>query len=93
MLIIIAIAVFIVFALAFFLVPSLLDERRQAEMTLCVGRLLAICVVCGIVLGGVLVFAYQNASYRLLLGWVGLIFGFFLPYGLVSHRRSKRFEK
>jgi tight adherence protein B len=150
MLIVIAIAVFIVVALGFFVVASLLDERSsqarllrerltsvqktaerepskelallrdemlskipavdellrrsqrvsqlqnmlaQADMTLRAGTFLALCIVCGIALGAVLLFAYQNASYGLLLGWAGLIFGFFLPYGLVNHRRSKRFEK
>jgi tight adherence protein B len=149
-LIIIAIAVFIVVALGFFVVASLLDERSsqarllrerlsaaqkpaerepgeelallrdgmlskipvvdellrrsqrvsqlqnmlsQADMTLRAGTFLALCILCGIALGGVLLFVYQNASYGLLLGWVGLIFGFFLPYGFASHRRTKRFEK
>jgi tight adherence protein B len=74
-------------------VSQLHNMLAQADMSLRAGTFLALCIGCGVVLGAVLLFAYQKASYGPLLGWVGLIFGFFLPYGVVSHLRNKRFEK
>ena len=74
-------------------VSQVQNVLSQAEMKLRAGNFLALCLVCGIVLGAVLMIWNRNATYAPLLGWVGLVLGFFLPYAYVSHRRSKRFEK
>jgi tight adherence protein B len=65
----------------------------QAEMKLRAGNFLVLCLVCGIVGGAVLMLWSRNATYAPLLGWMGLVLGFFMPYVYVAHRRSKRFEK
>jgi tight adherence protein B len=65
----------------------------QAEMKFRAGNFLALCLLCGLAFAAVLLLWSRNATYAPLMGWVGLILGFFLPYAYVSHRRSKRFEK
>jgi len=74
-------------------VSQVQDVLSQADMKLRAGNFLALCLVCAITLGAVLLFWNKNANYAALLGWVGLILGFFIPYAYVTHRRSKRFEK
>lgn len=69
------------------------DVLSQAEMNVRAGNFLALCLACGIALGAVLLLSNRNATYAPLVGWVGLVLGFFLPYAYVAHRRSKRFEK
>src|SRR5437660_6084743 len=51
----------------------------QADMKLRAGNFLALCLVCAIALGAFLLFWNRNANYAALLGWVGLILGFFIP--------------
>lgn len=74
-------------------VSQVQDVLTQAEMKLRAGNFLALCLGCGIVLGAVLLLWARHASYAPILGWVGLVMGFFMPYAYVAHRRSKRFEK
>ena len=35
----------------------------------------------------------RGSNFGPILGWAGLLMGFFLPYGYASYRRTKRFEK
>ena len=74
-------------------VSQVQDVLSQADMKLRAGNFLALCLVCAVALGAVLLFWNRGANYAPLLGWVGLILGFFIPYAYVAHRRSKRFEK
>lgn len=74
-------------------VSQVQDVLTQAEMKLRAGNFLALCLGCGIVLGAVLLLWARHATYAPILGWVGLVMGFFMPYAYVAHRRSKRFEK
>jgi tight adherence protein B len=71
-------------------VSALQKLLTQAEISIRAGNFLAICVVSSLVLAG-LVFAFSKGRDPL-LAWVGLIAGFFLPYGYASYRRNKRFE-
>src|SRR5207245_3043749 len=47
---------------------------------------------CG-VLGLLLLIFNRDSNLGPILGWVGMLFGFFLPYAYASYRRTKRFEK
>lgn len=74
-------------------VSQVQEILSQAEMKLRAGNFLALCLGCGVILAVVFMLWNRNATYAPLLGWVGLILGFFLPYAYVAHRRSKRFER
>jgi tight adherence protein B len=74
-------------------VTKLQDFLSQASLGFRAGNFLAFCLVCGVGLGLTLLLLNRGTQYAPMLGWVGLLLGFFLPYGYVSYRRTKRFDK
>jgi tight adherence protein B len=65
----------------------------QADMQYRVGNFLVICGVSGLTLGAILFIWSRSSQYAPILGWVGLILGFVMPYGYLSYRRTQRFDK
>src|SRR5580693_2970948 len=61
----------------------------QAGMSLRAGNFLGMSALAGIVA----TFAAYVFTRRVEAAWVGMLLGFALPYGYVSYRRNKRFEK
>jgi tight adherence protein B len=74
-------------------VTKLQDLIAQADMQFRAGNFIGLCLACGIGLAIVLLLWNRSSQYAPVLGWIGLILGFFLPYAYVSYRRGKRFEK
>ncbi|HZQ25476.1 MAG TPA: type II secretion system F family protein [Terriglobales bacterium] len=74
-------------------VTHLQDRIAQADMQFRAGNFIGLCLACGIALALLLLLWNRGTQYAAILGWVGLILGFFIPYGYVSYKRSKRFEK
>jgi tight adherence protein B len=74
-------------------VNQLQEMISQADMEYRVGNFLVICGVCGLVLAATLVVWSRPSQYAPMLGWIGLILGFVMPYGYLSYKRSKRFDK
>lgn len=70
-------------------ISALQKLLSQADMTIRAGNFLIICGAVAAVLG-LIVMIWAGAP---LFGWIGAIVGFFLPYGYVSYRRTKRFDK
>jgi tight adherence protein B len=69
-------------------VSALQELLVQGEIKTRAGNFLMVCAVSALLFGAA-VFYYGTP----LLGWVGLVIGFFLPYMYASYRRTKRFEK
>ena len=74
-------------------VTQLQDMISQADMQYRVGNFLVICGVSGLTLGAILFIWSRSSQYAPILGWVGLILGFVMPYGYLSYRRTQRFDK
>ena len=74
-------------------VTQLQDMISQADMQYRVGNFLVICGVSGLLLGAILFIWSRSSQYAPILGWVGLILGFVMPYGYLSYRRTQRFDK
>jgi tight adherence protein B len=70
-------------------VSAIQESLTQAGMKLRAGNFLLLCVFCGAVAGLAAVLFTGNPA----IAWAGLIIGAFLPYSVVSYRRTKRFEK
>jgi tight adherence protein B len=70
-------------------VSAIQESLTQAGMKLRAGNFLLLCVFCGAVAGLAAVIFTGNPA----IAWAGLIIGAFLPYSVVSYRRTKRFEK
>jgi tight adherence protein B len=68
-------------------VSALQELLVQGEIKTRAGNFLALCGVSALVVA-VLTFRFGSP----LLGWAGLVLGFFLPYMYASYRRTKRFE-
>jgi tight adherence protein B len=68
-------------------VSALQELLTQGEIKTRAGNFLMLCTVTAIIVA--LIF-FRFASP--MLGWVGLVIGFFLPYMYASYRRTKRFE-
>ena len=62
---------------------------NQGEVHIRPANFLALCFLCGAVLG---IFMFL-AGQHILFGWAGAILGFFLPYAYASHMRSRRFQR
>lgn len=69
-------------------VSALQELLVQGEIKTRAGNFLAICAVSALIVAA-LVFRFASP----MLGWVGLVIGFFLPYMYASYRRTKRFEE
>jgi tight adherence protein B len=69
-------------------VSELQEMLQQGEVKTRAGNFLLLCLVSAVVVG----FVVLRMSTPL-LGWVGAIVGFFLPYAYASYRRAKRFER
>jgi tight adherence protein B len=69
-------------------VSALQELLVQGEVKTRAGNFLILCTVSALVVAAA-VFYFASP----LLGWVGLVVGFFLPYMYASYRRTKRFEK
>jgi len=74
-------------------VSQIQDMLSQANVDFRAGNFLILCLICGVVLGFLLLVWSRSSQYGPVFGWVGLIIGFFLPYGYVSYQRTKRFDK
>jgi len=69
-------------------VSALQELLIQGEIKTRAGNFLIVCAVSAMIVAGV-IFYFGGP----MLGWVGLVIGFFLPYMYASYRRTKRFEK
>src|SRR2546428_9097672 len=74
-------------------ISNLQKLLAQANLDAKAGNFLLLCAGSGVVLGVVLLIWNRASNLGPILGWAGLIMGFFLPYGYASYRRTKRFEK
>jgi tight adherence protein B len=70
-------------------VSAIQESLTQAGMKMRAGNFLLLCVFCGAAAGLAAIFFTGNPA----IAWAGLIIGAFLPYSVVSYRRTKRFEK
>jgi tight adherence protein B len=70
-------------------VSAIQKMLAQAGVDLRAGNFLGICVLAGIA-GAIVSYILGK---RVEIAWVGLLIGFVAPYGYVSYRRTKRFEK
>jgi tight adherence protein B len=70
-------------------VSDLQKTLAQGNIGARAGNFLMLCVISAILLA---VIAYL-AGGNILFGWVGALFGFFVPYAYASHMRTKRFQK
>jgi tight adherence protein B len=70
-------------------VSAIQESLTQAGMKLRAGNFLLLCVFCGAVAGLAAILFTGNPA----IAWAALIIGAFLPYSVVSYRRTKRFEK
>ncbi len=61
----------------------------QAGVNMRAGNFLGVCALAGLV-GAIVSYILTR---RVEISWVGLLVGFVAPYGYVSYRRTKRFEK
>jgi tight adherence protein B len=68
-------------------VSALQELLVQGEIKTRAGNFLMLCCVSALVTAAI-VFYFATP----MLGWAGLVLGFFLPYMYASYRRSKRFE-
>jgi len=71
-------------------VSAMQKSLSQAGMKLRAGNFLGLCVACGIV-AAFLVLAFSRSNPVVI--WFAMMIGFMVPYGYVSYRRNKRFEK
>ena len=69
-------------------VSALQELLVQGEIKTRAGNFLVVCGVSALIVAG-LVFRFASP----MLGWAGLVIGFFLPYMYASYRRTKRFEE
>jgi tight adherence protein B len=69
-------------------VSALQELLTQGEIKTRAGNFLMLCTVSAIIVA-FLFFRFASP----MLGWVGLVLGFFLPYMYASYRRTKRFEE
>ncbi len=74
-------------------ISNLQKLLSQANLDAKAGNFLLLCAGSGVLLGAVLLIWNRGSNFGPILGWAGLIMGFFLPYGYASYRRTKRFEK
>ncbi|MGA8617315.1 MAG: type II secretion system F family protein [Candidatus Sulfotelmatobacter sp.] len=70
-------------------VSAIQDALLQAGMKFRAGNFLALCLLCGAVVGVATLLWAGNPA----VAWAALLIGAFLPYSFVSYRRQKRFEK
>lgn len=68
-------------------VSALQELLVQGEIKTRAGNFLMLCGVSALIVAG-LTFYFGSP----MLGWAGLVLGFFLPYMYASYRRTKRFE-
>lgn len=69
-------------------VSALQELLIQGEIKTRAGNFLLFCALTAVIVG-LLFFRFASP----ILGWVGLVLGFFLPYMYASYRRTKRFEE
>ncbi len=74
-------------------VSQLQKLLSQGDIDVRAGNFLLFCGASGVVLGLLLLIFNRDSNLGPILGWVGMLFGFFLPYAYASYRRTKRFEK
>ena len=76
-------------------ISNLQPFLEQADLKIRAGNILLLCVVSGVVLGGVglLLASSLTPNQQLLFATVGLVLGGLTPYSYASYRRTKRFQK
>jgi tight adherence protein B len=74
-------------------VSQLQKLLSQGDIDVRAGNFLLFCGATGVVLGLLFLIFNRDSNLGPILGWVGMLFGFFLPYAYASYRRTKRFEK
>lgn len=76
-------------------ISNLQPFLEQANLKIRAGNILILCLVSGLVVGGVGYFmaASLPPNQALLFAFAGLLIGGFGPYSYASYRRNKRFQK